>query len=171
VTCRFLTVGRHAALISFCVGVQHARAIAEFRSGELSMAHALLGQHHSDDRLGIIAGTDHSAQRDARTLVVTQSTSNAMSGPPLVRPIAHRIIQMTSRRRRRSSLPARLAGGVDAIAANRDPAILRSAGCIEGNGPTLRRFRTCDDRAWRDRSTAEARDRFQVRSARDQNGA
>jgi hypothetical protein len=48
---------------------------------------------------------------------------------------------------------------VEAIAANRDPAILRSAGCIEGNGATLRRFRTCDDRAWRDRSAAEVRDR------------
>jgi hypothetical protein len=38
---------------------------------------------------------------------------------------------------------------VDAIAANRDPAILWSAGCIDGNGATLRRFRTCGDRAWR----------------------
>ena len=61
------------------------------------------------------------------------------------------------------SKPQRLTYGevetIGAIAANRDPAILRRAGCIEGNGATLRPFRTCDDRAWR-RSTAEVRDRF-----------
>src|ERR1019366_9665797 len=58
--------------------------------------------------------TARSATREGRTLVVTQSSSNAMSGPPRLRPTAQRIIIRTSQSRPWTSLPARLAGGLKA---------------------------------------------------------